>query len=157
MIETHSVIHPLAKRVPLRGGSLFVVVQPFSMAVAREARPILVRIARGLVDAGDSLDLGSIVEKYEPDVLELVQRAVTLPDGVDWLSLDYEDFLCLAQAVWETSILRADGGGILGKVLSLTAGVLRLRRGLFATVSGQPSNGAAAPPPPSGTEPQAKN
>lgn len=162
MSEPQSVIHPYAKRVPLRGGSVFVIVQPFSMVTARAVRPIIVRILQGITAAGDQLDLAEIVEKYEADVLEIVQRAVDLPASdlpstLNWSTLDYEDFLNLAQAVWETSILRADGGGILGKVLGLTAGALRIRRGLLGTVSAQQFNGAEPTSSQRDTAPTVKN
>lgn len=153
-----SVAHPLAKEVPLRGGALFVTVLPFNMVVARQARPALVDILTAVADSKMNIDLVQIVDQHESSVMAICQSAVTLPEGVTWETLDYEDFLNIVQAIWETSILRPDGGGLLGKIVNLAVRAKQVREQqssqLSETRSGSDSEPSTQPP---SIEPSSQN
>lgn len=130
-MNTSNAAHPLAKKVPLLGGKYFVEVRPISMGHARELKPLLVEALQAILgegpDLSEELDLANLMERFGPQFEMAVRTIVRLPDGLEWDDIDAEDYLVLIQAVWETSILRPDGGGLLGKVVSLGAIASRLR------------------------------
>ncbi len=138
-----SIVHAIGVEVPVQGGAAKVRVRPWRMAQRAELRPkvaaLLDRIEKQR-EGGLPTTLGALFELAEAEIADVVRASVELPEGVTWDDLFWpEDLVDLAQAVWETSIVRADGKGALGKL----AGVLRIARG----VSGAPRT--QAPPMPS--------
>lgn len=160
MSQPDSIAHPRAKAVPILGGTAHVIVRPWSVGQMHEAKPIVIEIMQMIQASSGEMGLAEIVTRCEPEVMKLVQITIKgLPDGLKWTEIDYEDFLNLAQGVWETSILRPDGSGLLGKVVNLVASAATLRRSMSGGVSA-PQSPSAAPqssPPASPIEPSNKS
>ncbi len=110
--------------VELRGGSLRVPVRPWTLAQRDELRPLLAGLlsrVQELTAQGklETLSLHSLFLEAEAELFALVRASVVLPEGEEWGALWYEDLPILAQAVWETSVVRAGGGGLLGKLVGV--------------------------------------
>lgn len=63
--------------------------------------------------------LPTLFVEFEDELIDIARESAQLPEDIEWNDLDWEDGAALVQAVWETSILRPDGGGMLGKLMGL--------------------------------------
>lgn len=113
---------PAVLWVELCGGDHRVPVRPWTLAQREELRPLIadliVRISK--IEKGAELSLERLFLDAEAELLAIVKASVRLPAGLAWGALWWEDVPTLAQAVWQTSVVRGESGGLLGKV----AGVL---------------------------------
>lgn len=159
-----AVAHPRSVTAPVAGGRVLLVVRPWSMAARAELKPLLValldRLSK-LPEGASAFDLATLFAHAEDEVAAIVRATVQrelAAAGVSWDDLDWEDLLILAQAVWETSVVRPDGGGLGGKVVRAVFGLLsRVPPAATSAPSPLPSepNGkrAASPSSPVGGEP----
>lgn len=153
-------LYPGAKVVPVRGGKHALRITPWTMAQRRELRPTLEQMIREAPDSAVGTELLRWFMAEGQDHLEtIVKGSITdwtcHGDGcaaheLTWDELLVEDLFILSQAVWETTFLREDGGGIVGKAVGAVAGLMQLAKGRVA-----PSTGTAPKPPGSPSSPDA--
>lgn len=122
--DTSTHPHPLAKRVPLLGGSRNLWIKPFSVGQVNQIKPTIIEIIEEFFSVGEDISSEqgtSMFKKWEPVLVDIIRDVVELPDDLKWEDLDYEDILECAKTIWTVSLMRPDGGGILGKLLRLSA------------------------------------
>lgn len=119
MTQQRSIVHPAVRRVPVVGGRATVEVRPWTMAQRAELKPRIAALLAKVLELGGEtpkkVDLAELFTLAETEVAEVVRASITMPDELTWDELSWEDLPVLAQAVWETSIARPDGGGLGGK------------------------------------------
>lgn len=94
-----------------------VTIKPWGYLQGKLMFDRLQAIARRVQDVPDA-DVATIVELCWDDVASIARDTVEMEQGA-FEALTYEDVLELLLAVVRTSILREDGGGVLGKFLRL--------------------------------------
>ncbi|MGB5810114.1 MAG: hypothetical protein WBG86_06260 [Polyangiales bacterium] len=153
---TESIAAPRQIDVPVQGGAAKLSVAPWTIAQHDECFPIVVRLIEGWVESQGSgaptLNLGVMLTTYKFEVEELCK--LTLHEELNrrdlkWGDLWAEDLFSIAQAIWETSLLRPDGGGVLGKALGLIGpSVLKLlAERKLATSAPSPQSAEGSTPP----------
>lgn len=140
-----SVAHPPSTRVEVLCGSQQVTIRPWTMAQRAELRPrvadVLDRIMQTQANP-QAMNLAHLFVVAENEIAEIVRATVEMPEGLTWDQLLWEDLPTLAQAIWETSIVREDGGGLAGKVMGVVAQAMNSKQVLEAM---------SILPPPTGT------
>ena len=119
-----SIAHAPVRQVPIMGGTHLVTVRPWTIAQRQELRPLVGAVIQrfAAVDGSPHLPpLDKLFLEAETEVLAVVQASVSLPAGVSWDAVWWEDVPSLAQAIWETSIVRPGGGGLAGKLSGVLA------------------------------------
>lgn len=108
-----------------------IAVKPWSIAQGVELTARLVDIMQRLRAANKIGEIGTqeIVEIAAPECAEIVRVTIGWSQEDFNSRLTYEDFLNLLGAVFETSLLRADGGGVLPKVIELAGALGPLLKG----------------------------
>lgn len=118
-----SLAHPGHAVVKLQGGNLEGKVRPWTMAQRAELKPILMRLLEtlGSLDRPENKDLSlaAVFDAAEEEFMQLAEASVELPADVKWDELYWEDGPIIVQAVWETSLAREDGQGLMGKVMGV--------------------------------------
>lgn len=152
-------VHPLARRVEVMGGTATVAVRPWTMAQRAELKPRLLALAERFLELQENpeqVDLVKLFDHAEDELVEVVRASVEMPEGLTWGELYLEDLPNLVQAVWETSVVRPDGGGIGGKLARALGGALQsvAQRAVQTPKQSKPSSevslsspGAGAPTP----------
>ena len=147
--------------VPIMGATKKLTVRPWSMAQQDELLPLVA----GLLDQYTEwqskpqvFTLGSLVLKFYAEVREICERSVReelVARDLKWDELHGEDLYGIAQAVWETSISRPGGGGVLGKGIALLGPMLGpvLQRAAAQSSGTSPSFTTASGRPRSATSP----
>lgn len=135
--------------VEICGGDHRVLVRPWTLAQREELRPLLadliLRVSK--IEKGAELRLERLFLEAESELFAIVRASVQLPDDMEWGALWWEDLPSLAQAVWQTSVVRGESGGLLGKV----GGVLS--EALLAAARGHAKNLNGSSPPDPGSSP----
>jgi hypothetical protein len=122
-----SLAHPGYTVVKLQGGSLEGRVRPWTMAQRAELKPILLELLEllsGLDKPNGELSLAAIFSEAEDEFTEIARLSVELPKDAVWDDLYWEDVPVIIQAVWETSLVRDNGTGLMGKVMGVLATAL---------------------------------
>lgn len=110
------------RTVKLVDGRL-VTIRPWSWAVGRLLGPRVAELARRLRGIGTA-DLATLVMEAQDEVAYVIRETLGW-DEAELERLAYEDIFTLAQAIFETSILRPDPeapgrpAGAVGKLLGL--------------------------------------
>jgi hypothetical protein len=123
--------HEVARQIPVVGGAHRVLVRPWTVRQREELRPLIAALMDRVQviwasnrtplaptpdGSGVAIDLAKLFLEVEAEVFAIVRASTQLPDGLEWDSIWWEDVPTLAQAIWETSIVRASGGGLAGKL-----------------------------------------
>ncbi len=161
-----SLAHPGYTVVKLQGGNLEGKVRPWTMAQRAELKPILMRLLETLggLDRKENQDLSlaAVFSEAEEEFMVLAEMSVELPSDVKWDELYWEDGPTIVQAVWETSLAREDGQGLMGKVMGVLGTALTSALQAQSAKSPAPqkspstsknSNSAASPSSPDGGAP----
>lgn len=128
-MEKGTLANPVSIDVPVGGGVHTLVIRPWNMALHDQCFPVVVELLEHWMNSqkeGEApTSLGAIVTTYKEEVTRLCRLTVD-PQlqklGLDWgEDLLGEDLYGIAQAVWDTSLYRPGGGGVLGKAMSLLA------------------------------------
>lgn len=122
-----SLAQPGHTVVRLAGGTVKGIVRPWTMAQRAELKPRVIGLLDrlGTLDGkGLELNLATVFSEAEEELIEIARLSVELPDGVAFDQLLWEDLPIIVQAVWETSVARADGTGLLGKAAGLLGNAL---------------------------------
>lgn len=150
MAET-SLAHPASRLVPVCGGAHEVRVRPWTMAQRAELKPRLSALLSRVQELeGDltTLNLATLFNHAEEEIYHIVRASVVLPEGLTWDELDWEDLPSLAQAVWEISVVRMDGGGLAGKLVGVLVGAVQ-RAAVHAQLKSPPRSTKKSSPAPS--------
>ncbi len=115
----------------IMGGEKFLTIRPWSMKLHDELFP-LVMAAIDRYTAWDKkpevVTIGTVATYLKDEIRRICERTVRdqLRDQkIDWdADLWGEDFYGIAQAIWNTSIIRPGGGGIVGKGMGTIAPLL---------------------------------
>lgn len=120
-----SSISPPQPRIidlPVMGGEKSLVIRPWSMALHDELFPLVTETLDRYIawsDKPEAITLGVVLAYLKDEIRRICERTVRdqLHDQkIDWdADLWGEDFYGIAQAIWNTSIIRPGGGGIAGK------------------------------------------
>ncbi len=117
-----SLAAPRTIEVPVAGGAHRLRVSPWSMAQHDECFPLVVVLlehwAESTKAAPGTVSLGEMITLYKTEVTRLC-RITVAPElfrlGLDWdKDLWGEDLFGIADAIWQTSLVRPGGGGVLG-------------------------------------------
>ena len=132
--------------IPVKGGEHTLYISPWTMEQHDECFPIvveLVEIWSQHQSDGSPMSLGDLVTKYKSQVTRICQLTVDdqlKAKGLTWgKDLWGEDLFVIAQAIWQTSLIREGGEGVLGKAMAL----------LGPAIQGLVKNSVPTPPPPS--------
>lgn len=119
--------HRTAREIDICGGTKKAKVRPWTMADRAEMKPMVAAVLARVQGEGASgnLSLASIMVDAEEELVDIARATVELPKGVKWDDLLWEDLPSIVQAIWETSIVTNDGGGVAGKALALIGGMTR--------------------------------
>lgn len=120
--EALDALFPPKREVRLVSGET-VLVEPWGIEVGLDLMPKVVELGERL---GSDVSDGGVVKAVQeatPEVLEIIRRTIgwTHEQIMDSDRVKFEDVFTLAQAVLEVCVIRGDGQGALGKVLSLGA------------------------------------
>jgi hypothetical protein len=117
--------------VPVMGGAKKITIRPWSMAQQDECLPLVAKLIDDYTSWQQSPEvftLGELVLRFHAEVrviCEATARKEMAERGISWDDdLWGEDLFGLAQAIWETSISRPGGGGVLGKMVELVGPLL---------------------------------
>ena len=120
-----------AVEVRLLSGEM-VEVKPWSLKLGRQMRDRITSLFERARETGQlqDFDVVQLVGQFETDIYHIVRDTIGKDDT--WMEehLAYEDQFTLAQAVVDVCIIRADGGGALGKLLGAVEGAFGGDRGL---------------------------
>lgn len=152
-----STVHP-ERRVPVKGGTRYVVIRPWSMALRRQVKPLLLSVAkrleiRDLATAGNAI--AALFDQIEEELYQIAQLTLGLTEAEMEEQLDWEDLPTLVQATIEICLLRADGGGLAGKLLRVLAVPAMRGRTAGAPAADASPNPPSATPISSGSKPPA--
>jgi len=148
--------------IPIMGGARSLTVRPWTMETQDETMPLVAALVDRWLEWNESnekattFSLGALLLNFHREVSVICERSVRdeLRDmGIVWKDLWGDDIYAIAQAVWLTSIMRADGGGMVGKGMALLGPILLLRRGADRSSDTtpqsdpdqRPSNGSSVP------------
>lgn len=145
---TQNVSQPRQIDVQVQGGRARLSVSPWTIAQHDECFPIVVKLIEGWVASQsastDGVTLSALLMEYKTEVSELCRLTVRdelMRRDLKWEELFAEDLFTIAQAVWETSLVRPGGGGVLGKAMALLGPSLLKA---IAARSGTPSSTASS-------------
>lgn len=147
-----SVAHPPVARIEVMCGAHTVSIRPWTMAQRAELRPRVADIIDRIMQlqmTPATVDLAQLFVHAENEIAEIVRASIELPDGLTWDQLLWEDLPSLAQAVWEIAIVRADGGGLAGKVMGVVAEALSSKTVLDALLTSQQPSATSSSDSPS--------
>lgn len=118
--EALDALFPPKREVRLVSGEV-VLIEPWGIELGLDLMPKVVELGERL---GTDVSDGGVVKAVKeatPEVLEIIRRTIgwTHADIMDPKRVKFEDVFTLAQAVLEVCVIRGDGSGALGKVLSL--------------------------------------
>lgn len=123
--------HPRFIEVPVNGGEQKVTVRKWKMRTRAELRPRLTDLFMKLAALeGVTLNLGlaEIFMHAEDECAHIARESVTMPEGLEWDDLDWENLPDIVQAVWTLNVVGPDGSGIAGKVVGLLGPILSTRQ-----------------------------
>lgn len=128
-----NAVHPGPRTRYVCEGTVVASCRPWTMAQRAELRPRVAELtAKAFSLRGGALgdlNLSDLFLEAEEELTVVVQQSVKLcrrddPSvPVPFGELLWEDLPVLAQLVWEVCVLREDGGGLAGKLVSLVAPV----------------------------------
>lgn len=150
-MESVTGAFPNIRRVPVQGGKHEVLVAPWTMAQRRELKPALTKLIERFVSMQggvQNIDLAALFDQAEDELIAVARATAQLPPGLTWDELYWEDLPNIVQAIWETSIQRADGGGLMGKLSGVLVQAINAAR-LKTNPIPQPSTGPKSPVSPS--------
>jgi hypothetical protein len=152
--------HPEVKRVPVQGGEYQITVKPWTMSQRRELRPLLADLIAKVLTLQDNdkpsgAELTDIFLLAEDEIAQIVRATIGKELPCDWDDLWWEDLAVLAQAVWETSIDRGDGGGLAGKLKGAMGGMFK--RANLPSMNSSTKSSQDLPSSPTDGEPTQKN
>ena len=116
--------NPRFLEVPILGGTKKVRVRPWTMDQQDEMFPLVVSLVEQYVawqGTPDKLSVSVLVLQFKDEIQEICRHTVRADlEEIDlkWSGLDGEDLWGIAQAIWNTSISRPGGGGMLGKLMA---------------------------------------
>ena len=155
-----SVAHPPIREVELTNGGT-VKLRPWSMAQRAELRPQISSMLDELavLESGpgtlSGASMAKLFVKFEDKITQIVRDSIPIGELSEelWDAMAWEDIPTLAQAIWETNVARADGGGILGKLGAGLGGMLvnLLQAGVAETEAGNGKSASPIPTDPSKT------
>jgi hypothetical protein len=122
-----TMAHPRTVEVPVLGEERHVTVRKWKMRDRAELRPRIASLFEKLANMeGASMNAGlaEIFLHAEDECAEIAQCSTTMPADLEWGDLDWEDLAAIVQTVWVLNIASPDGGGMMGKVVSLLAPLL---------------------------------
>ncbi len=126
-MSTGTTSHPAVLEVAVLSNERHVTVRKWKMRDRANLRPRLLALFQKLADVqGNAVNLG-MTEMFmhaENECAEIAQASTTVPDGLTWDDLDWEDLPDIVQAVWTLNVAGPDGGGLVGKVGSLLGPLL---------------------------------
>lgn len=134
---------PRIIEVPICGGTKRLVVRPWSMEQQDEIFPLVSALIDEYVawqGKPDAVSMGEIILRFQKEVAIICERTVApqlAEQDLVWGKLWGEDLFGIAQAIWDTSIVRPGGGGMLGKAMTTLGPALA--RGLQSVVATQRS------------------
>lgn len=122
-----TISHPRNVEVAVMGDERHVTVRKWKMRDRAELRPRIASLFEKIANMeGASLNAGlaEVFLHAEDECAEIAQCSTTLPEDLEWDDLDWEDLASIVQTVWTLNIASADGGGMMGKVVSLLGPLL---------------------------------
>ena len=131
--------HPRAVSVPIMGGDRHLYVRPWTMAQRSELRPLVIDLVTRFFEwqsKPTDVGLADILSNFEDQCAAIAEASVRSQlheMNLVWDDLEWEDLPAIVQAVWQTSVVRPDGGGVGGKLLGLVQSL----------TGGQPATGAS--------------
>lgn len=115
---------------PVMGGQKRLTVRPWSMEQHDEIFPLVADLLETYVawqDKPETFTLGAVLLRFSAEcqrICEATVREELVRQDLKWGDLWGEDLFGLAQAIWNTSIIRPGGGGLLGKGLGILGPML---------------------------------
>ena len=109
----------------IMGGTAQIHVRPWTMEIQDEVMPLvsdLIDRYSAWSDKPDTFSLGALVMHFHREIGAICERSIReelIAKNLEWRKLWGEDLYVIAQAVWNTSISRPDGGGHMGKAMAL--------------------------------------
>lgn len=150
--KTGSLACPMTVEVPIRGGQHTLVISPWSMELHDLCFPIVTKLIEFWIESQNQgstpMSLGKMITVYKVDVTRICQ--LTVKDQLDELGLTWakslygEDLFGIADAIWRTSIVRPDGGGVMGKAMGLLGPLILAQVQKTKTLGSESDN--ASPP-----------
>lgn len=140
----------------IMGGTARIQVRPWTMEVQDEVMPLVSDLIDRYTEWGDKPDafsLGTLMMHFQREIAAICERSVRgelTAKNLQWSELWGEDLYGIAQAVWNTSISRPNGGGHLGKGMALLGPDLLQN---LVNVLGSATRNQSAPDPQSQSEP----
>lgn len=114
-------------RVPVAGGKYILTIGPWSMEQHDRCFPVVAAVLEEWLstqsDGATPLSLAQIILRFKDQAVQICRYTVqeelnTL--GISWdKDLHGEDLFGICDAIWQTSLFRPGGGGVLGKALAL--------------------------------------
>ena len=111
------------KRVKVCRGEHEIGVRPWTMSQRSELKPRLLELIAKMSssDMSDGLSLATLFLTAEEEVTAIIKLSSTLPEGLTWDEMYFEDIPILAQAVWDMCIIGEGASGLAGKLLGVVA------------------------------------
>ena len=147
-----TIAHPRNMEVPVLGDTRHVTIRKWKMRDRAELRPRLAALFQKLVSIdGAKLDVGlaEVFIHAEDECAEIARASTSMPDGLEWDDLDWEDLAAIVSGVWFLNIVGPDGGGMVGKVGSLLGPMLSANQ-----TESKPSGQDSVSSPDDGAPPQ---
>ena len=147
-----TIAHPRNVEVPVLGETRHVTVRKWKMRDRAELRPRLAGLFEkisGMEGIQVGTALADVFMHAEDECAHIAKASTTMPEDLEWDDLDWEDLAAIVQSVWLLNVVSPDGGGMMGKVLSLLAPLLST-----TTTESKPSGPDSASLPESGVPAQ---
>jgi len=126
-----TLAHPRSVEVPVLGGERHVTVRKWKMRDRANLRPRLANLFSKISSMeGQALNLGlaEVFMHAEDECAAIAEASTSMPEGLEWDDLDWEDLAAIVQTVWTVNVITPDGGGMVGKVGSLLGPLLSTRQ-----------------------------
>lgn len=111
--------------IRIMGGTAQIHVRPWTMETQDEVMPLVSELIdrySAWSDKPETFSLGALVMHFQREIGAICERSIReelVAKNLEWRKLWGEDLYVIAQAVWNTSISRPDGGGHMGKAMAL--------------------------------------
>jgi hypothetical protein len=122
-----TIAHPRVMDVEVLSGERHVTIRKWKMRDRAELRPRLAALFQKIVSLeGAKMDIGlaEIFMHAEDECAAIAETSTSMPPGLAWGDLDWEDLSAIVSAVWILNVAGPDGSGMAGKVGSLLGPML---------------------------------
>ena len=127
-----TIAHPTSREVAVLEDTRHVTVRKWKMRDRASLRPRIALLFEKLVGmqekVGLDVGLADVFMHAEEECAEIARASTSMPDGLEWDELNWEDLASIVQVVWLVNVVSPDGGGMMGKAGSLLGPLLSTKQ-----------------------------